>query len=302
MTEQEWLESGDPQAMLRWLGEPGVVSGSDPEGRAYQHRVTTRKLRLFACACVRQVWHLLTDEGRSRKAVEVAELFADGSATADELNAALGVVWAAARDAVRDAGLGTALDAALGAAIDAGLGATGAAALGATLAATWDAGLGATGATALGATWDAARVAAWAKQATILRDVVGNPWSPVMRIGVDWGLFMHHDRHLLVYERWLTPTVLAVARAAYDERPGRKCKPCGEAKAGFNLAGGVPGCPHCDATGRIADGALDQTNLLVLADALEDAGCDAGELLGHLRSPGPHVRGCWAVDLVVGKE
>jgi hypothetical protein len=42
--------------------------------------------------------------------------------------------------------------------------------------------------------------------------------------------------------------------------------------------------------------------LPILADALEDAGCDAAELLAHLRGPGPHVRGCWAVDLVLGKS
>jgi hypothetical protein len=42
--------------------------------------------------------------------------------------------------------------------------------------------------------------------------------------------------------------------------------------------------------------------LPILADALEDAGCTDAELLGHLRSPGPHVRGCWAVDLVLGKS
>jgi hypothetical protein len=42
--------------------------------------------------------------------------------------------------------------------------------------------------------------------------------------------------------------------------------------------------------------------LPVLADALEDAGCADAELLGHLRGPGPHVRGCWAVDLLLGKE
>jgi hypothetical protein len=41
--------------------------------------------------------------------------------------------------------------------------------------------------------------------------------------------------------------------------------------------------------------------LPLLADALEDAGCTDAELLGHLRGPGPHVRGCWAVDLVQGK-
>jgi hypothetical protein len=40
--------------------------------------------------------------------------------------------------------------------------------------------------------------------------------------------------------------------------------------------------------------------LPVLADALEDAGCTDAELLGHLRGPGPHVRGCWAVDLLLG--
>jgi hypothetical protein len=41
--------------------------------------------------------------------------------------------------------------------------------------------------------------------------------------------------------------------------------------------------------------------LPLLADALEDAGCSDGELLGHLRGPGPHVRGCWAVDLLLAK-
>ncbi len=48
------------------------------------------------------------------------------------------------------------------------------------------------------------------------------------------------------------------------------------------------------AEGRFAD-------LPVLADALEEAGCADAELLGHLRGPGPHVRGCWAVDLLLGE-
>jgi hypothetical protein len=42
--------------------------------------------------------------------------------------------------------------------------------------------------------------------------------------------------------------------------------------------------------------------LPILADALEDAGCDNADILDHLRGPGPHVRGCWALDLVLGKE
>jgi hypothetical protein len=42
-------------------------------------------------------------------------------------------------------------------------------------------------------------------------------------------------------------------------------------------------------------------HLPVLADALEDAGCAERAILDHLRGAGPHVRGCWAVDLLLGK-
>jgi hypothetical protein len=49
---------------------------------------------------------------------------------------------------------------------------------------------------------------------------------------------------------------------------------------------------------------LDRTfmDLPVLADALEDAGCADTEILAHLRGPGVHVRGCWAVDLLLGRS
>ena len=39
----------------------------------------------------------------------------------------------------------------------------------------------------------------------------------------------------------------------------------------------------------------------VLADALEDAGCDNADILNHCRGPNVHVRGCWVVDLLLGK-
>jgi hypothetical protein len=42
--------------------------------------------------------------------------------------------------------------------------------------------------------------------------------------------------------------------------------------------------------------------LPILADALEEAGCTDADLLGHCRGPGPHVRGCWAVDLLLDKD
>ena len=61
---------------------------------------------------------------------------------------------------------------------------------------------------------------------------------------------------------WRTENVLAIARGAYDER----------------------------AFGRLP----------ILADALQDAGCDSDELLVHCRDSVFHVHGCWALDLVLG--
>jgi hypothetical protein len=73
MTEQEWLECSEPDPMLEFL-RIGKTS--------------ERKLRLFACACVRKVWHLLPDEA-SKQAVESSELYADGEQTITQLENAL---------------------------------------------------------------------------------------------------------------------------------------------------------------------------------------------------------------------
>jgi hypothetical protein len=54
------------------------------------------------------------------------------------------------------------------------------------------------------------------------------------------------------------------------------------------------------AEGIYADRAFDR--LPILADALMDAGCDNADILAHCRGDGPHVRGCWVVDLVLGKS
>ena len=53
---------------------------------------------------------------------------------------------------------------------------------------------------------------------------------------------------------------------------------------------------------RMPEGTLDSGRLAILADALLDAGCDDEDLLAHCRSEGPHVRGCWALDLILRKE
>jgi hypothetical protein len=52
----------------------------------------------------------------------------------------------------------------------------------------------------------------------------------------------------------------------------------------------------------LPSGHLDQHRLAVLADALEDAGCDNRDILDHCRSEGLHVRGCWVADLLLGKS
>jgi hypothetical protein len=70
--------------------------------------------------------------------------------------------------------------------------------------------------------------------------------------------------------QWNGGTVGRLAEAAYEERV-------------------IPG------------GTLDPQRLAVLSDALEEAGADAG-LVDHLRGPGPHYRGCHALDLILGKE
>jgi hypothetical protein len=68
-----------------------------------------------------------------------------------------------------------------------------------------------------------------------------------------------------------SPTVLSLAETAYHERT-------------------------------LPVGHLEPERLVVLADALEQANCTDTELLEHLRSHGPHVRGCWALDLVLAKQ
>jgi hypothetical protein len=76
-------------------------------------------------------------------------------------------------------------------------------------------------------------------------------------------VFGNPFRPVAVDPNWLTSTVLALAQGIYEER------------------------------------AFDR--LPILADALQDAGCDNEDILNHCRDIGPHARGCCVVDLVLGK-
>jgi hypothetical protein len=53
---------------------------------------------------------------------------------------------------------------------------------------------------------------------------------------------------------------------------------------------------------QMPEGTLDTDRLAVLADALLDSGCDDEKLIQHCRSEGPHYRGCWPIDIILGKE
>ncbi|MBA4191715.1 MAG: hypothetical protein C0467_27360 [Planctomycetaceae bacterium] len=78
-------------------------------------------------------------------------------------------------------------------------------------------------------------------------------------------IFGNPFRPVVVDPTWRTSTVTQLARGIYDDRT-------------FDV-------------------------LPILADALQDAGCDCDDILNHFRDPNAtHVRGCWALDLVLGKE
>ncbi len=87
LTESQWLSCNDPEAMLRHLGVDEnwgyVVDENGIRERSEQKSVLDRQLRLFACACCRRVWTLLPECGR--KALEIAEQYADGTVTSKDL-------------------------------------------------------------------------------------------------------------------------------------------------------------------------------------------------------------------------
>lgn len=228
MTETQWLTNTDPCKMLEFL------SG----------KVSKRKMRLFACACCRRIWHLLADD-RSREGVQVSEQYADGLVKMKQLYRAYmdsgdahqaacdahgwrsQVVWAASV-----VELATRLDTIM----------------------DWAAERTAhycRTAVSSDNDSDPAHYAEQLAQVRILHDLLGNPFHPLLTINPSW-------------LRWSDGIVVKIGQTIYGER-------------------------------RFED-------MPLLADYLEDAGCDDEIMLAHFRSKGPHVRGCWVLDLLLGKE
>ena len=211
MNEGEWLNCSDPELIL---------SAAYPAASG-------RKLRLFACQCVRQCgWQ--EDQFGWRTMVEMAERLSDGQATEMEVTTAI-------RGFERTA---------------------------AGAANAWSNLVSAAAATLHPIAVEAAGIALdqmiqfhlelmsrfdEAGYSAVAKDIFGNPFRPVA-----------------FDPRWRTADTVALARGIYDDR------------------------------------AFDR--LPLLADALMDAGCADEQVLGHCRSDGPHARGCWVVDLVLGKS
>jgi hypothetical protein len=237
MRVEEIRAANDPRALLAGLnGRP----------------VSDRKWRLFAVACARQVWHLLTPE--ARRVLEMVEAVADGRGGPEQLfQAAYKVTCKRAPGGPSEPAAKAHQQAAsavrVGTATEAGF--AGAEAWkAAAKALAWQAAAKVPPWQFVRPTWDAAEKAAHAAQCDLLRDV----FFPLL----------HSVRFRPAWRAWHGGAAVKIAREIYDRRRFEE--------------------------------------LPVLADALEEAGCDERALLDHCRGGGPHVRGCWALDLVLGQE
>lgn len=262
MNETLWQGGGDIRAMLDELGD----------------RVSERKLRLLAVACVRRVIVQVTNP-HSRQALDVAERFAEGAvgeterveaeriareASSDDsyfqIPALQAVVHALAWD-IRtghpppqanlgnpggDAPVEEAAENPPAAGVEGGVRATLTALVELARLQAREGAAFPGEEIALGR--EAAAQEAFA-QATVLRELFGNPYRPV----VLEPLWLHWNE---------------------------QCVP--------NMARGIAA-------------AQTWADLPILADALEEAGCDSRALLDHLRGGAQHYPGCWAVDLLLGR-
>jgi hypothetical protein len=235
VTEADWLTSEEPQTLIEFISQG----------------TSERKCRLLAAALCRHVLPLVSHECAHR-ALDIAEEYADGRTTVDEMRAARERVFDAYCTFPIPAPVNTEPPMALKAA---------SIALQSTMFAVSDfdhylvsccicTEKACTRQWMLHARPDevcppfAARMS-W--QRTLIRDIFGNPFRPSA-----------------FSPAWRTEAVVALASSIYAQR------------------------------------AFD--HLAVLADALEEAGCGDANLLAHCRSGGPHVRGCWVVDMVLGVE
>jgi hypothetical protein len=282
MTEAEWLACTDPIAMVEFLrgsptGEDAVTwwrnrwqFGEPVEGK-------DRKFRLFACACCRRIWDLIP-EACNRGAVAAVEDYLEGrlpgSALEDAFRASSAVEW-------KEDGSGRRGEPGYWAVKYLGRG--------------------------FYKMTAAASALLVASQVVFMAD---GGYGREAQQAFDGSYYTAAGVFFKPF-RWpsLPPDVVVAELAAQVAllrcvfgNPFRPSPPLPPAVLAWN-----DGTVKRIAEGIYEDrqmpaGTLDTDRLTILADALLDAGCDDEELMGHCRSEGPHVRGCWAVDLILGKS
>jgi hypothetical protein len=251
MDETAWLNATDPQVMVEHLCR---------SRKASRLKSGRRKLRLFACACCRDLWSLLT-QGQSQRAIVVSEQYADRQTSKDELAKAQ-----SAAEAARVL-LGWAL-------------------------------------TRVGGQGPPATLAAWIASGAAV-DVVASRSIKVvvMQVLSQTGLAVLAAAG---EEGAVSPAVLAAFHELHRRQCGLLRDIFNPFRAKRTLAEGVltwnDGCVVKLATSIYDERDFSPERMGVLADALEEAGVADEEVLGHLRSAGPHCRGCWVVDLLTDRE
>jgi hypothetical protein len=287
MTEAEWLAATDPMPLLTFL----------------RGRGSERKLRLFAVVVCRRVWHVFVDK-RSRAAVETGERYADGEADAAELEAASAAAWdvkgegLAVEDELRERDapprerkplevrLWGAEAAAWPAAADTDRAARGSSLVVQGIASreveadyyrrAWEQPAvteGSEDERELMSSDPGVRQAAFARflergerERGEMQERASAAQMREEHAQCDLlrDIFGNPFRPVTADPAWLTPTALSLARQMYESR--------------------------------------DFSAMSILADALQDAGCGDEAVLSHCRGDKPHVRGCWVVDVVLGKS
>jgi hypothetical protein len=262
MTEQEWLESTDPRPMLEFLG-----------GKA-----SDRKVRLFAVACVRRLWDL-TDYGDGPRELDplladldLSERFADGRATLEDLATASLIPQEhplLLLDGPRHPH-GRAQSCRISAVR---------CAVAVNYNSYCQTGRLDPQIDPLMAAQCAAEAVHWGREwSRRLAEGLGftkglEPSTPPVDVrlvereaqaALLRDLFGNPFRPASLGAAWLTRDASTLAQSIYDDR--------------------------------------NFVDLPILADALEDSGCTDPGILGHCRSGGDHVRGCWVVDLVLNKK
>jgi hypothetical protein len=280
MSEAKWLTDATTNRKLGFLG-----------GKA-----GARKFCLFALACCRRVWRFLPDA--SRRAVEVGERCVEGAASREEREAAYEAATKARADAEAEAVQAQAARAAEEGSVP-----------DPTDAVT------PRGCAALAAAAAIQAAKHYLNESEARTGGPANPASNVTYLAFHAaGTAVDNGREAVMYE---AQEQAAAAGADYtDEADEAVCNE--EDRRQGILLHDVFGNPFRPAPldpswlawkggviRKLAQAIYDDrafARLPVLADALEDAGCTDAAILGHCRGPGEHVRGCWVVDLLLGKS